>query len=110
MKRLLPIFVVLAGLARGQSYVPSSERPPGLAREFRGAWIASVYNIDWPSAKGLSAGSQQAELRAILDKVAALKMNAVVFQVRPQCDALYQSSIEPWSTLADRHHGALAGL
>ena len=97
MIRLLPIFLALVCLARAQSYAPVNERPPQLAREFRGAWIAAVYNLDWPSSKGLGAGSQQAELRAILDKVAALKMNAVMFQVRPECDALYQSSIEPWS-------------
>ncbi len=83
--------------ASAQSYAPISERPPALAREFRGAWIASVYNLDWPSSKGLSAASQQAELRAILEKVSALKMNAVIFQVRPQCDAVYASSLEPWS-------------
>jgi uncharacterized lipoprotein YddW (UPF0748 family) len=97
MMRVPLISLALAGLSLAQSYTPVNDRPPQLAREFRGAWIASVHNIDWPSAKGLSAGSQQAELRTILDKVAALKMNAVVFQVRPMCDALYQSSIEPWS-------------
>jgi len=98
MKRLLQIYALaLAGMANAQSYTPVNAHPPQLAREFRGVWIASVYNLDWPSAMGLSAGSQQAELRAILDKLAALKMNAVVFQVRPQCDALYESSIEPWS-------------
>jgi uncharacterized lipoprotein YddW (UPF0748 family) len=98
MKRLFLTCLALAGLVRGQSYAPVSERPPDLTREFRGVWIATVYNIDWPSAKGLGAGTQQAQLRGILDKVAALKMNAVMFQVRPQCDALYQSSIEPWSS------------
>lgn len=97
MLRLILISLALVGFVRGQSYAPSSERPPQLAREFRGAWIATVHNIDWPSAKGLSSASQQSELRAILDKVSALKMNAVVFQVRPMCDALYQSEIEPWS-------------
>jgi uncharacterized lipoprotein YddW (UPF0748 family) len=99
MTRLIPLSLLLAWscLARAQSYAPVNERPPQLAREFRGAWIAAVYNLDWPSSKGLGAGAQQAELRAILDKVTALKMNAVVFQVRPQCDALYQSSLEPWS-------------
>ena len=98
MKRLIPIWLAMAGVVCGQAYAPVSERPPDLAREFRGVWIATVYNLDWPSAKGLSAGTQQAELRGILDKVAALKMNAVMFQVRPQCDAIYQSSIEPWSS------------
>jgi uncharacterized lipoprotein YddW (UPF0748 family) len=97
MNRLWMIFLAMAGVAGGQSYGPANERPPQLAKEFRGAWIATVHNIDWPSRKGLSAGAQQAELRAILDKVAALKMNAVVFQVRPHADAVYASSIEPWS-------------
>lgn len=97
MKRLLTSFLALAGMAGAQSYAPVSERAPQLAREFRGVWIATVYNLDWPSSKGLSADTQQSELRAILDKVAGLKMNAVMFQVRPECDALYQSSIEPWS-------------
>jgi uncharacterized lipoprotein YddW (UPF0748 family) len=89
---------LLAALSQAQPYAPVNDRPPALAREFRGAWIASIYNIDWPSSPGLSAGGQQAELRGILDKVAALKMNAVVFQVRPQCDAVYSSSMEPWSS------------
>ena len=97
MFRSLASSLLLIGSALGQSYAPVNDHPPQLAREFRGAWIATVHNIDWPSAKGLSPGTQQAELRNILDKVAALKMNAVVFQVRPMCDALYQSSIEPWS-------------
>lgn len=97
MFRSLALSLLLTGPALAQSYAPVNDRPPQLAREFRGAWIATVHNIDWPSAKGLSPGTQQAELRNILDKVAALKMNAVVFQVRPMCDAFYQSSIEPWS-------------
>jgi uncharacterized lipoprotein YddW (UPF0748 family) len=97
MIRPILIFLSLAVLVRGQSYVPVNEKPPQLAREFRGAWIASVYNLDWPSSKVLGAGTQQAELRGILDKLAALKMNAVMFQVRPECDALYQSAAEPWS-------------
>ncbi|MEI7954232.1 MAG: family 10 glycosylhydrolase [Verrucomicrobiota bacterium] len=86
-----------AAHAAAQAYVPVHEKPPALAREFRGAWLASIYNLDWPSAKGLSAASQQTELRAILDKLVALKMNALIFQVRPHGDALYASALEPWS-------------
>ena len=71
--------------------------PPPPAREFRAAWIATVGNSCWPSKSGLSTAQQQAELIAILDRAAALKLNAVIFQVRPACDALYQSSLEPWS-------------
>lgn len=60
-------------------------------------WIATAYNIDWPSKAGLSASAQQAEMRRLLDTAVALKMNAVVFQVRPMSDAIYSSSLEPWS-------------
>ena len=68
-----------------------------VTREFRGAWVASVYNIDWPSRKGLSSSAQQGELRAMLDQMVRLNLNAMIFQVRPHGDALYKSSIEPWS-------------
>lgn len=70
---------------------------PPVPREFRGVWVASVANIDWPSAPGLSPAQQRAELVAILDTCVALNLNAVVLQVRPACDALYDSPIEPWS-------------
>jgi uncharacterized lipoprotein YddW (UPF0748 family) len=71
--------------------------PPPVAREFRAAWIATVDNIDWPSKQGLSTAEQQREMIAILDKLVELRMNAVIFQVRPAADALYDSRIEPWS-------------
>ncbi|MBN8701797.1 MAG: family 10 glycosylhydrolase [Bacteroidetes bacterium] len=64
-------------------------------RELRGAWIATVYNIDWPSST--SSNAKQSELREILDSLQSAGINAVFFQVRPSCDAFYQSSIEPWS-------------
>ena len=70
---------------------------PAVQREFRGVWVASVSNIDWPSRPGMSPDSQRAELIAILDRAAAMRLNAVILQVRPAADALYASSIEPWS-------------
>lgn len=71
--------------------------PPPVPREFRGVWIATVANIDWPSSKELSTAEQQAELLAILDRAVELNLNAVVLQVRPMGDALYASPTEPWS-------------
>lgn len=68
-----------------------------MGREFRGVWVASVSNLDWPSRPGLAADSQKAELLRIFEKVRALRMNAVVLQVRPAADALYASKLEPWS-------------
>ncbi|RYG25924.1 hypothetical protein EON82_05335 [bacterium] len=72
------------------------ELPP-VPREFRAAWVATVDNIDWPSKRGLPAATQRAEMIRILDRAAALKLNAIVFQVRPAADAMYRSSLEPWS-------------
>ena len=63
----------------------------------RAVWVATVGNMDWPSRRGLSTAQQQGELLAILDKLVALRMNAMVLQVRPAADALYASTIEPWS-------------
>lgn len=70
---------------------------PLVDREFRAAWVATVANIDWPTSPGLSTAEQQMEARAILDTAARLGLNALVLQVRPQCDAFYKSSLEPWS-------------
>jgi uncharacterized lipoprotein YddW (UPF0748 family) len=76
----------------------AADAPPPLRREFRGAWVASVANIDWPSKPGLSAFQQQAELLAMLDRARELKLNAILLQVRPAADALYDSPYEPWSS------------
>ena len=70
---------------------------PSIEREFRAVWVATVANIDWPSEPGLNSETQQAEAIALLDTAAQMGLNAVVFQVRPQSDALYASRIEPWS-------------
>lgn len=71
--------------------------PPPVPREFRGVWVATVGNIDWPSRPGLSTAEQRRELLAILDRASELNLNAVIFQVRPAADALYASELEPWS-------------
>ncbi|MGL6268873.1 MAG: family 10 glycosylhydrolase, partial [Chitinophagaceae bacterium] len=65
--------------------------------EFRGAWIATVDNIDWPSRKGLPVDSQKAEYIRILELHKLNGMNAVIMQIRPAADAFYPSSFEPWS-------------
>jgi uncharacterized lipoprotein YddW (UPF0748 family) len=75
----------------------ADELPPPAPREFRGAWIASVAHIDWPSRPGLDGAAQRAEALAVLERARALGLNALVLQVRPAADALYASSLEPWS-------------
>jgi uncharacterized lipoprotein YddW (UPF0748 family) len=66
-------------------------------REFRGIWVATVTNIDWPSRPGLSADQQKQELIALLEYHKKNGLNAVVLQVRPAADAFYAKSREPWS-------------
>ncbi len=66
-------------------------------KEFRGIWIATINNIDWPSAPGLPVERQKKELREMIDRIEKFKLNAVFFQVRAAADAFYASSTEPWS-------------
>ena len=71
-----------------------------LKHEFRATWLATVSNIDWPRTKATDATKrqqQQKELTDIFDKMVAGNMNACCMQVRSLCDAMYQSSYEPWS-------------
>ncbi len=93
--RALLAAVLLA--ATSCASLPTAEELPEPPREFRAAWVATVANIDWPSKPGLTVDRQQQEAVAILDRLAELHMNAVVLQVRPHADALYNSSFEPWS-------------
>ncbi|MCH8619300.1 family 10 glycosylhydrolase [Undibacterium sp. TS12] len=84
--------------------VLAREAPP-LPREFRAAWVSTVANIDWPSRRDLSSDKQKAEILNILDNAVSLKLNAIVLQVRPAADAIYPSSIEPWSEFLTGEQG-----
>ena len=65
---------------------------------FRGAWIATVANIDWPSAEAVgNTEKQKNEMIFLLDSLESLGLNAIILQVRPTADALYQSELEPVS-------------
>jgi uncharacterized lipoprotein YddW (UPF0748 family) len=70
---------------------------PHVDREFRGVWVATVGNLDWPSRRNLTSQQAQAELLRILDTARDQGLNAVIFQVRPMADAFYDSPLEPWS-------------
>src|SRR5687768_16526508 len=92
-QRTLLLIFVLGLLASLQN----AQRLPKPEREFRAAWIATVDNIDFPTRKDLSPEKQKEELLACLELAKSLRLNAVIFQVRPMTDAVYRSSIEPWS-------------
>jgi len=96
--RFLLLLLLTAISLHAADYRPSNgDQPPMPRREFRGAWVASVWNVDWPSKPGLTPAKQRAELLSLLDLAAELRLNAIVLQVRPESDALYQSDLEPWS-------------
>ena len=111
MKGFLGVLLIGASLLAGCASTRPAPREtealdvPDPPREFRAAWIATVANIDWPSEPGLPVAKQQAELRALLDRAAELNLNAVIFQVRPAADALYQSDLEPWSAFLSGEMG-----
>jgi uncharacterized lipoprotein YddW (UPF0748 family) len=65
--------------------------------EFRGVWIATVDNIDWPSAGNTDTEEQKAEFIQLLNTHKRNGINAIVAQIRPCADAFYPSSLEPWS-------------
>lgn len=95
MKKVFPFVVTLLFLSL--STLCNSAKGIEPKREMRAAWIASVENIDWPSKTGLSPDEQKKELTEIIDKLNEIGINTVVLQIRPYGDALYESSIEPWS-------------
>lgn len=92
MKKLFSIIVILtmlSPLSFGQQEIPK--------HEFRGIWMATVINLDWPQSGGLAPRFQKSELVDKLDKLKEAGINVVYFQIRTEGDALYDSPIEPWS-------------
>jgi uncharacterized lipoprotein YddW (UPF0748 family) len=71
--------------------------------------VATVANIDWPSAPGLSAAQQRSEALLILDRAAGIGLNLLILQVRPAADALYPSALEPWSETLSGEQGRAPG-
>jgi uncharacterized lipoprotein YddW (UPF0748 family) len=110
IRQCMFLLLCLAPAARLLADAPNARlaqisMPPAPPREFRAAWIATVANIDWPSKPGLPVAQQKAELIALMDRAAQLHFNAVFFQVRPLSDAMYASSIEPWSEFLTGRQG-----
>ena len=94
MKRFLSSFLValMASALLMQAWAYDTPK-----YEFRSAWVATVWCLDWPS-QGAGAAKQKAQMDRLLDSLQVNRFNAVNFQVRSMCDAMYQSSLEPWSS------------
>ncbi|MCE3202136.1 family 10 glycosylhydrolase [Paenibacillus sonchi] len=86
--------------------VPGAKAP----KEMKGAWISTVFNLDWPSTS--SAGNeakQKQEFNTLLDKLQKTGFNAVFVQVRPSGDSLYPSLLVPWSKVLTGSQGKNPG-
>ena len=77
----------------GSILLPAAYTPK--PNEFRGIWVATAYNLDF--AKQATAAEFKASFRSLAVRIAAMGFNTIMFQVRPSCDAIYKSSINPWS-------------
>ena len=65
------------------------------AREFRGVWVATVENLDFPVHR--TAEEFKRDYIRLVDNIARANFNAIIFQIRPTCDAFYPSRINSWS-------------
>jgi uncharacterized lipoprotein YddW (UPF0748 family) len=118
----IPVLAALLALSAALALPPAAQPPapapasapapapepitlPDIPREFRGVWVATVANIDWPSSPNLTFSQQIAEMDAILDTAQRLNLGAVILQVRPSADAMYRSSLEPWSEFLSGRQG-----
>ena len=103
---LLAVVLLLHGCDKdddggGKTPPPEPPSPPVqdevyVRKELRGAWIASVFGIDWPMGK-YEVTAQKKLYTDYLDGFVAANMNAVFMQIRPTADAFYPSPYEPWS-------------
>ncbi|MEA2076941.1 MAG: family 10 glycosylhydrolase [Candidatus Marinimicrobia bacterium] len=92
MKRFFIITMCILNIGLGFAKPDNAPK-----QEFRGVWLSTVANIDWPEDKYDPEVKKQADLVKFMDTLKASGVNAVLFQVRPACDAMYNSPYEPWS-------------
>ena len=74
-------------------------------REFRGAWIQVVNG----QFSGMGEEQMKDYLTEMLDNLQKVHVNAVIFQVRVEGDALYPSPYEPWSRYLTGEQGCSPG-
>lgn len=100
---ILLIFTLILSFTSGDIFADSS-------KELKGAWISTIYNMDWPSVDSKSSPyTQKKQYINILDKLKAIGINTVFVQIRPKGDALYKSSINPWSDVLTGTQGKNPG-
>ena len=91
------IYLISAQIVLAQNNLPK--------REFRGVWVATVVNIDYPPKADRNTAVLKYEYLRMLEDFEKMGINAVIFQVRPAADAFYESSLEPWSAYLTGNQG-----
>ncbi|HOY05311.1 MAG TPA: family 10 glycosylhydrolase [Saprospiraceae bacterium] len=100
-----PVFLIFFSVVLLAQNARAQRPPTSPVTEMRGAWIATAFNIDWPSQPGLPIERQKMEFDSLLDVLKAMNMNAVFVQVRPSGDAMYRSPNVPWSKFLTGQQG-----
>lgn len=102
LKSLLKSLFAITAILSLSAPIFAADAP--VKREMRSAWVATVWRLDWPPSTISETGNesqikrQKDAMTALLDSMASNNMNAINFQVRSRCDAMYKSSYEPWSS------------
>ncbi len=95
--RVLIVFLLIFSLTIS---VFAADAPiPGrsVRADFRGLWVSTVVNIDYPVKPTTDPAKLKSEAIRILDLAQDTGFNAIFLQVRPTADAFYKSGIFPWS-------------
>lgn len=90
MKKYLIFLVIFAVCLTANSSAYISD-------DMKGIWVATVYNLDYPSSPTTDVNTLKNELTVILNNISEMGYNAIFFQVRPSADSFYKSDIFPWS-------------
>lgn len=91
------VLAVCAAIAINFFYFPKQTGVSAADTEMRGVWVTTVGNQDYPKSPTTDAWELRVQLDEILDNCQDMGFNTIFFQVRPSGDALYKSSIYPWS-------------
>ncbi|MDG5767227.1 family 10 glycosylhydrolase [Balneolales bacterium ANBcel1] len=91
------VLLFLAGCKAPERMADRLAEPEPPGQEFRGAWVATVVNLDWPASGTRTVAEQKRDAVELLDSLNAIGINAVLLQVRAEADALFASSYDPWS-------------
>lgn len=94
---ILTLALLISGSVIGFSETLSTETLDEINNNFKGLWVATVLNLDYPEKATTDSSTLKKEALQILNDAEAMGFNAIILQVRPSADAFYKSDLYPWS-------------